>query len=280
MAPLQFHGLIAAYHLLEVRARQSRRRTIMAIGGGAELSSPLAAAVIPSRPHLTAVVIAVLNPNSETECRLTDEALAVAAAAGALHGLPLGPARQPRRPAKARKGTSLVRISDIQFMPQAAETMSVLGQEFAAAAEVLGAEAISRLRVSDPATVIAWNSFQLAYAHLLVLAGACSAQLGRALLPPAARALLEDGARWEWLRSEVQQNGATGQALGALVADARDYLSGIRNRLISDGVPANRFDALVGEAGLLLEAPSLTCTAANRGANWIGLFHRIRNRVS
>jgi hypothetical protein len=201
-------------------------------------------------------VIAVLDPDSKTERRLTDSAMAVAMAAGVLHGLPLGPAKQTRRLAKARRGTSLVRASDIQFIPEAAETMSALGQRFVAAAEVLGVEAARRLRGPDPGTVFAWNSFQLAYAHLLILAGACSAQLGRALLPPAARALLEDGARWEWVRREIHQNGATGAAFGALVTDGRDYLSAIRMRLVSDGGPTGRFDALVGHAGPLLNAPA------------------------
>ncbi len=258
LAPLQFHGLFAANRLLDVLAHGNLvAAQVMASGGGAELSSPLAAAVIHvGAASATAVVIAVLDPDPETQRLLTDGALAVATAAGALHGLPLGPAGQARRPAKARRGTSLVRTSDIQFMPEAAETMSALGRRFVAVAEVLGGEAARRLRPPDPGTRIGWNSFQLAYANLLTLAGACSGQLGRALLPPAARALLEDGARWEWLLREVHEHAATGEALGAVVTDARDYLSAIRTRLVSDGIPSGTFDALVGQAAELLHAPT------------------------
>ncbi|MGH9124417.1 MAG: hypothetical protein ACRDZ8_06780, partial [Acidimicrobiales bacterium] len=203
-----------------------------------------------------AVVIAVLDPDSETERRLTNCARTIARSASALHGLPMGSAKQIRRPARGRRGTPLVRTSDIQFMPQAAEMMSTLGQGFVAAAEILGVEARRHLRDPDPGTTLAWNSFQLAYAHLMILAGACSGQLGRALLPPAARALLEDGARWEWARSQIHQYGATGAALRSLVSEGCDYLSSIRTWLVSDGVPTDRFDALVGQAATLLKAPA------------------------
>jgi hypothetical protein len=258
LAPLQFHGLFAAYRLLDVLAHSNLvAAQVMASGGGAELSSQMAAAVIHvAAASTTAVVIAVLDPDLEDEERLTRSVMELAIAASALHGLPLGQARQVRRPARARRGTPLVRMSDIEFMPEAAEEMSALGRAFVEASEVLSQEAVRRrLEPELPGVVIAWNSFQLAHAHLQILSGACSGLLGRALLPPAARALFEDGARWEWLVREVCQSGPTGAAIEALVTDGRDYLSVIRQRMISDGIPSRRFDTLVGQARNLLSAP-------------------------
>ena len=198
-------------------------------------------------------------------------------AASALHGLPLGPARQVRRPAKARRGTPLVRTSDIEFMPEAAGEMSALGRAFVDAAEAFSEEVVSRrLEPELPGVVIAWNSFQLAHAHLEILSGACSGLLGRALLPPAARSLFEDGARWEWLLREIYQSGPSGAAIETLVTNGRNYLSAIRQRMISDGIPSGRFDTLVGQARDLLSAPrGWRRLAANRGSDPVGLSDNI-----
>lgn len=257
LRPLQFRGLFAANRLLDVLSHGNVvAAQVLAAGGGTELSPELAAAVLHvATASAGAVVLAFLGPDDETGRAISDLTVDIARAASDVHGLPLGPTARGRRPAKARGGVALHRTSDIQFLPEAAAHMSRLAERFFTAAEAVAVAAVAQRRAPDPETVLAWNSFQMAWANLVVLKGASMGQLGRALLPPAARGLLEDGARWEWLRRQVR-SGPSGNALRAIIADSKRYLGAIRTSLLSDGVPSPTFDQLVGPAtGLLQVTP-------------------------
>lgn len=88
---------------------------------------------------------------------------------------------------------------------------------------------------------------------MLLFAGVVQGTVGRALLPFAARALLEDGARWEWVRQQSVIN-PSGESLRAVVADSKRYIRRVREAMVSDGVRPETVDRLLGHAGELMAA--------------------------
>lgn len=253
LAPLQFRGLFSANRLLDILAHGNLAAAlVMHPGGGQELPPPLAAAVLHvAAAGATAVVVATLSPPEPMADELTSLATEIATLASAIHGLTLGPPDVALRPAKARKGHLLALQSDIDRMPAAAESTTVAARRFHTAAKAVVDQAIPSLRESDTLAALAWMTFQLAWAQMLVLEGVVTGQLGRALLPNAARGLLEDGARWGWLRQQVATS-PTGDSLRALVAESKHHVQRVREGWIADGVPQSVIDDLLGPATELL----------------------------
>ncbi|MDE0268657.1 MAG: hypothetical protein OXI96_06435 [Acidimicrobiaceae bacterium] len=87
----------------------------------------------------------------------------------------------------------------------------------------------------------------MAQSNLLVIRNSLEGSLGKALMPIAARMLLEDGARWSWFRHSAG-NEMRGESLKALVNDGIDYRDRIAANLKSDGVPQYIIDQLLGTA--------------------------------
>lgn len=256
LAALQFRGLFAANRLLDVLTHGNLAAAlVMAPGGGQELSEALAAAIVHvAAAGATAVVLALLSPSIAVEQELTELAIGVARVAGEIHGLPLGIRSEARRPAKPRKGPLLDVQSDIERMPGAARSTTVAAQRFVQAAEQIAHLAVPHVQL-DGGLVIAWAAFQLSWDQMMVFKGAISGQLGRALLPYSARSLLEDGARWEWVRIAASRQ-ASGNALRALVADSKRHIDHVRNGLLSDGVPIAVVRRLLGSTVGMLDSGS------------------------
>jgi hypothetical protein len=89
--------------------------------------------------------------------------------------------------------------------------------------------------------------------ELGVLLGAVQGTLGRALVPFAARALLEDGARWEWLGRNATA-APTGDSMRAIVAESKRHIRRVRDTMLSAGAQRRAVDDLIGVAGNLLES--------------------------
>jgi hypothetical protein len=252
---LQFRGLFSANRLLDILTHGNLAAAlVMAPGGGQELPTPLAAAVLHvAAAGATATVLATLAPPEVIAIELTTLATEIATLASAIHGLELGPPEVARQPARAPDGHLVAVHSDIDRMPAAAESTTAAALRFYAGAKSVVDHAIGHLREADPLAALAWSTFQLAWAQMLVLEGVITGQLGRALLPIAARGLFEDGARWGWLRQEVMRN-PTGNGLRAIVGDSKRRVQRVRDGWLSEGVPKSLIDDLLGPAVELLKA--------------------------
>lgn len=141
--------------------------------------------------------------------------------------------------------------SEIGRMPEAPPSVTEIGKEFVEVAHEVGRLAVERLRYGDAGAAIAWASFQMSDGQLDVVRGAFDGKLGRALTPFAGRMLLEDGARWEWLRLNATQR-PTGDSLRAMVADSKRHAQRVFETMTSDGVPRLQIEALLADAVDLL----------------------------
>lgn len=255
IGPLRFQGLFAANRLLDVLTHGNLAAAlVMAPGGGEELPDALAAAVAHvAATGATAVVLSYLDPPTDITCELTQLAAGVAEVASRLHGLPLSPTTVARGPARARRREVLDVRSDIERMHPAAPSTDAAAKQFLAASHHLAQVATTTVRMTDVGSAGAWTVFQLAWGQLHVLEGAVEGTLARALLPFAARALLEDGARWEWVRRRAVDN-PSGDSLRALVSESKRQIDRVVRTMAADGIPDDVVQMLLGFAGDLTGA--------------------------
>jgi hypothetical protein len=252
---LRFRGLFAANHLLDVLTHGNMAAAlVMAPGGGEELPEPLAAAVVHvAAAGATAVVTATLDVDAAAMRQLSELATSVAAAAADVHLLPRLEAPTTRRPPKVRSGARLFAASDIERMPHASPTTTASASRFVDASAKLVQTAVRGARLDDAGAAAAWAAFQTSWSQMLLLAGVAQGTVGRALLPFAARALLEDGARWGWLRQRAAAN-PSGDSLRAVVSDSKRHIQRVRESMVSDGVRRDAVDRLLGHADQLMAA--------------------------
>jgi hypothetical protein len=249
LGSLRFRGLFAANQLLDVLTHGNvAAALVMSGGGGDELPEPLAAAVVHvAAAGATAVVTSCLDASAEETHEVSLLALAVAEQASAIHGLPRRETPISRRPPRAQRGHRLLVTSDIERMPQAAETTTAAALLYIESATALTHAAVERLRQHDASAHLAWTCFQLSWSAMLLFQGVARGKVGRACLPFAARSLLEDGARWEWMRQQARLN-PNGHSFGAIVANGNRYLRRVRHTMESDGIPPSTVDRLLGHA--------------------------------
>ena len=135
-----------------------------------------------------------------------------------------------------------------QRMPPIPPELTRLGLAFLAAADDLAEVVVSDTSwAMIPGSWIPAQSFRLSVSNLLVIRGGLEGAVGKALSPIAARMLLEDGARWEWLLHSAS-TATPGEALRALVNDGARRRDRIAKSLQSDGVPQHLIDDLLGAA--------------------------------
>ena len=122
-----------------------------------------------------------------------------------------------------------------------------MAKRYFEAAANLANKAVARVQPEAPGAVAAWAAFQLSWGQMLLFAGVAEGTVGRALLPFAARALLEDGARWEWIRQRAVAN-PSGESLRAVVEESKRCIHRIREAMVSEGVRPEAIDRLLGYA--------------------------------
>jgi hypothetical protein len=154
--------------------------------------------------------------------------------------------------------TPLEVSSEIERLPRAKASTTEAAAAFLARADELAQEATARVRSEDGGAWLAWPAFQLAWSQLNVLRGVVEGTLAKALLPFAARPLLEDGARWGWLGLTAASRAKPGDGLHAIVDDSRQRVEKVRNSLATDDVPRDRIDHLLGNATELLQTAPAT----------------------
>ncbi len=254
--PLRFGGLFAAYRLLEVLTHGGLAAAFtLRSGGGEELSDPLAAAIV----HVAcagacAAVIAQLDLSASARSRLTTLSADVAVRATEVHGLPLGGPRRLRAPAKVGPMTPIEVTSAIERMPHAQGSTTQMAAGFLACAEDLAQAAAARVRAGDQGAWLGWPAFQMAWSQLQIVRGVVGGTLAKALLPFAARPLLEEGARWGWLGLTATTRAQPGAGLHAILDDSRQRVQKVRDSLATDNIPHHRVDHLLGDATELLQA--------------------------
>lgn len=253
LEPLRYGGLLEANRILDVLTHGNLAAAlVMAPGGGDMLPEPLAAAVL----HVAAVsavanVTAELRTPDNTTAGLVALASSVASAASQMHGL-RPQTRIARAPAKPVTVPPLYVRSEIERLPSAPDAVTAVADDFIGFARRLVAVASNRPILGDGGAQAALAAFQMSWGHLRVVLGATRGTLGRALVPITARALLEDGARWEWLRINAS-NAPTGDSMRAIVANSRRHISRVRETMISAGSHPQEVDALLAAAGSLRE---------------------------
>jgi hypothetical protein len=253
---LRFKGVFSAARILDVLSHGNMAAAlVMAPGGGAQLPDELAAAVIQvAASGCTATVVSVLKPDQSDIDRLTTAARAVADAAVAVHGLSLTPPKHGRRLPKAQRGRKLFVESSIDRMPTAAGNTDRAVVDFTDLAAQLVQAANAAEIHPDPSARVAVAVLSMAWEQLRILRHGATEHLGRALAPYAARGLLEDGARWDWLRRGIEAN-ANGESLRAILHDSGTHVAKIQQTLQSDGVPRATIDQMLGPAIALLDVP-------------------------
>ncbi len=253
--PLRYGGLLEANRILDVLTHGNLAAAlVMAPGGGDRLPEPLAAAVIHvAAASAAAIVTAELRTHGITAAGLVELASRVAAEAGRLHGLRPQTLIVTKSPPKPITVPPLSVRSEIERLPAAPTVITAAADNFMRSARNLANVASDRLALSNGGAAAAFAAFQMSWGQLLVVLGAIQGTLGRALVPMAARALLEDGARWEWLRINAS-NAPTGDSMRAIVADSKRYIARVRESMISAGSRPEAVDALLAAAGTLREA--------------------------
>ena len=250
LEPLQFAGLSSAYRILSVMAHGNYvGAAILADQPDLHLPDRLASIVI----HLAAAgATAVVHALAQDEAQLYAVAAqfnVVATAASGVHGLPLQTAaNRPGRPAHSKQTPPLNVTASVHKMFSATDDLTDLGLEFLDAAdnlvEVVNSQSVSP-KTSDPWLPL--QSFRLSLSNIQIIRGGLEGTLGKALMPIAARMLLEDGARWEWLLHSAN-TASPGQALKTLVNDGAHRRDQISKSLQSDGVPQYLINDLLGPA--------------------------------
>jgi hypothetical protein len=107
-------------------------------------------------------------------------------------------------------------------------------------------------QTAEPMAILAASTFDLASVHLAVLSGICNGTAGRALLPVAARALFEDGARWGWLHQGIVAR-PDGTSLKSMLGDAAHYVAETRKWMRKEGMAAEVTDRFLSRAADLEE---------------------------
>ena len=247
LAPLQFKGIVAAYRLLGVLAHSNLvAAALLFEGRGHQLPDRLAAIVVHVAAAGAVAVVSSIVPTEHHTDRLVASARELAEAAATIHGLETGAATKSQRVSKPVRANPESLSSVIMRMPTATQDVTGAAVLFVAAADKLTEAVFDRgLNPIDGAGQIAAQSFLLALSHLDILRGTLDDRLGRALLPFSARALFEEGARWEWLQLSAARN-PTGDSLRALVAASLSQRDRIRENLRSDGVDVRLIDDLLG----------------------------------
>lgn len=255
LEPLQFDGLLSAYRILSVMAHGNFvGAAVLADQPDLHLPDRLASIVI----HLaaagaTAVAHAVVQDDAQLDEAAT-QFNSVAAAASQVHRLPLqsnSSASRPGRPAHFRETPSLHVTASAERMFSATPDLIQLGLEFLDAADALVEVVVSaEAWIESPGAWIPLQSFRLSLSNLSIIRGGLEGGLGKALMPIAARMLLEDGARWMWLRHSAR-TAIPGESLRALVNEGALRRDEISKSLQSDGVPQHLIDEFLGAAGAI-----------------------------
>lgn len=252
LEPLRFRGLFAAYGILGVLTHSNLAGAMMLAGSPQQqLPTRLAAITV----HLaaagaTAVALALAGDDARMPT-VTSRFEQVAARAATIHVLPRQPleaAQPPRKPARPAVTEELSAVASAQRMPEAPSGLAGFGLNFAIAAEHLAEVVASQAnREVVTGSLLPEQSFWLAMSHVMVIRGTSENTLGKALLPMAARALFEDGARWTWMFHNSQRS-TTGESFKALVNEAASLRDKVAQRLVSDGIPAQLVEELLGMA--------------------------------
>ena len=255
LEPLRFDGLLSAYRILDVLAHGNYvGAAILANQPDMKLPDRLAAIVI----HLaaagaTAVAHVLVNEVDRLDAVATQFKV-VATAASGIHGLPLQSATntsRPGRPARSKQTPPLNVTATAEQMFPAPTVLTQLGLGFLDAAdELVGVVVSDTAWNSSPDRRIPRQSFKLSVSNLSIIRGGLEGRLGKALIPIAARMLLEDGARWMWLIHRAEAT-TPGEALEALANDGRVRRNQISLSLQSNGVPQHLIDDLLGAAGAI-----------------------------
>lgn len=256
LAPLSIGGLFGAYKLIEVLTHGGPSAALLLNSpGGCEMRNSLSAALLHvAGAGAAAIIDCHLNLESEERECLIRSAHDLARAASAVHQLSVGEPTTMRR-AKSKSGPVMAVQSDIDTMPpadiftqEAATRFVAVTEEFRRAVSLLGSPE------PDAFGYLGACTFALAQAHLRIVRGIVEDTLGRALLPFAARALFEEGARWGWLRESVKVS-QDGQSARALLGDARHHLVEARRWMVSEGIPNRLVDELLTGTQVLVDAP-------------------------
>ena len=256
LEPLQFDGLSSAYQILSVMAHGNYvGAAILADQPDLHLPDRLASIVI----HLaaagaTAVAHAVMQDKAQVDDAAT-QFNTVAATASEVHGLPMRSAAatgsRPSRPAHPKQTQPLHVAASAEKMFSATPDLTQLGLEFLDAADDLVKAVTSPgARTKSPGAWIPLQSLRFSLSNLQIIRGGLEGGLGKALMPIAARLLLEDGARWEWLLHSANE-ATPDEALKALVNDGAHLQEKISKSLRFDGVPQYLIDDLLGAAAAI-----------------------------
>lgn len=258
LGPLQVTGLYGAYRVLSVLTHGGPGAALlMSVPAIPVMPAKMAAAALHVGGAATAALtIAQLDLDSREEALVTTRAQALADAACRVHGLGMGSAVK-RVPAVGRKqnvGVAAQITSSITRLPPAQPEMSAAASAFLVAADAVG-RAIDTLGapVADAAGWIGIHMLRVGFEHLNVLRGAVHGTLATALVPFAARALFEDGARLNWVA--VQPDLGSGRALKALLGEAQAQLGEARKFMLNEGMPRTFVDEITAPASAFLEAP-------------------------
>ena len=247
--PLRFKGLAAAYEVLGVLAHSNiAGAMLLADQPDLQLPDRLAAIAV----HLAAAGATAVNVAlAGDDARMSDATrrFEQVATAAAVHGLPpqsVAAPQPPRRPARPAQTEQVSVVTSAQRMPPAPPALTELGLGFVTAVEGrTEAMASSTNREAVRGSEVPAQSFRLALSHLMVVRNVLEEKMGKALLPMAARALFEDGARWRWL-THSSQHATRGESLKALVNEAATRRDDAAKHLESDGVPKHLIDELLG----------------------------------
>lgn len=255
LEPLRFDGLLSAYRILDVLAHGNYvGAAILADQLDMQLPDRLAAIAIHLAAAGATAVAHVLVKDADRLDAVATQFKVVATAASGIHGLPLQSATttsRPGRPARSKQTPPLNIAATAEQMFPAPAVLTELALGFLDAADDLaGVVASDSAWSSGPDGWIPRQSFKLAVSNLLIIRGGLEGNLGKALMPIAARMLLEDGARWMWLLHRAETT-TPGEALEALANDGRVRRKQISMGLQSDGVPQHLIDELLGAAGAI-----------------------------
>ncbi len=252
LEPLRFEGLRAAHQILELLAHGNLMgAAILAQQPDMQLPDRMTAiATHLAAAGATAVTLAVAAGNAQLGAAHA-QFRQVADAASGIHGLPAhspGAKHRPDRPPHASVSPSLRAAAEAERMPPAPPELTQLGMAYLDAAyDLASAVASDHAWSADPETWIPRQSFRFAVSNLVVVRSGLEEDLGKAILPFAARMLLEDGARWASLLPD-ETNARPSGTLKALVGDATRRRDRIAQSLRSEGVPQRLIDDLLGAA--------------------------------
>jgi hypothetical protein len=248
LEPLQLRGFYSAYELLEVLTHGGLAAAqILAPTGGATLPIPLAAAVLHVASAGTVVVAAerLALPAPTVKVMLEDLDMIISIASE-LHGLTTAPSPATGR-IRTKPSPRLAVAATIGQLPAAPDQLTALAGDYTRTAQATLGVAARHVRDDDPIARWALGVLGVGWAQLTILQGVVQGTLAPALLPPAARGLFEEGARWSWA-SECFRADPDGSTAKSLVAESQRYLRRIIDGLVNDGVPHAEAHALTNIA--------------------------------